>query len=502
MRISRKYWLLLLGFLLLHAVLAATLPVSGDEAYYWDCSRHVAWSYFDQPPLVIWAMVPFRLVLGDTRLAVRSPALLFSFLLGLFLLGLIRRLGGGEREASWAYIVLHGMPLFFLGAFYTSTDIGMTALWVAATWAAVALAQGETKAWWGFGVAIGLGFLAKFPIVLVLPALLPVLLTREGRRQLLTLRPYAAAAVATVLTAPVWIWGARHNWANITFQLEGRHSVHAIGLRYLLEFIGANLLLATPFLAIAIAVAWWRGWHRRDPGWFAALVAAVAPLGAFGLVALRERVGAHWGGPGLVIGIALLALVAFRGRKTLVVLGMATGLLLSVLVVGIALMPERVCTLHWSYRGSPHHINTSKLAAAIGNREIVRDLEARLEPGELVASESYTTVHLLAFLSRGALQTRLADINHGKHGLASLYWYPPEALRGRNVLFVTEKEGLDVPLRHLFATVQEEAPIVIRRNGRVIRTLKVYACTSLKDPEGSFTRLASTRTAHRFAPAG
>ncbi len=489
MKLSHRYWLLLLGFLVVHAVLATTLPLSGDEAYYWDCSRHVAWSYFDQPPLVIWAIVPFRLMLGDTRLAVRAPALIFSLLLGVFLLGLIRRLGGDEREASWAYGVLHGMPLFFLGSFYTSTDIGMTALWVAATWAAVALAQGEAKAWWGFGLAIGLGFLAKFPIVLVLPALLPVLLTRDGRRELKTFRPYAAGALAAVLTVPVWVWAVRHRWANITFQLEGRHTVHALGFTYVLEFIGANLLLATPFLAVAMAVAWWRGWHRHDPGWTAALLSAASPLAVFGIVALRERVGAHWGGPGLVIGGALLALTVFRWKKSLVIAGMVCGLLLVVLVIGVVAMPGQVIGLHWSYRGSPHHINTSKLAAAIGNREIVHELRSRVRPGELVASESYTTVHLLAFLSGGALQTRLADINHGKHGLASLYWYPPGELRGRNCLFVTEKRGLDKPLRRLFVSVREQDPIVIRRDGRVIRTLEVYACTSLLYPEGSFTRL-------------
>ena len=55
-------------------------PPSGDEAYYWDCSRHPDWSTFDQPSLVIWSMIPFRVVLGETRLlgafAEPSPQLL------------------------------------------------------------------------------------------------------------------------------------------------------------------------------------------------------------------------------------------------------------------------------------------------------------------------------------------------------------------------------------------------------------------------------------------
>jgi hypothetical protein len=30
----------LAGFTLLHLVLAVSVPLSGDEIYYWDCSRH------------------------------------------------------------------------------------------------------------------------------------------------------------------------------------------------------------------------------------------------------------------------------------------------------------------------------------------------------------------------------------------------------------------------------------------------------------------------------
>ena len=106
---DRKFFLfVLLGTLLLHVTLAIWAPPSGDEAYYWDCSRHLDWSYFDQPPLVIWAMIPFRAVLGETTLAIRMPAILASLLIALALVPIIRRLGGGLREAGLAYLLLHG----------------------------------------------------------------------------------------------------------------------------------------------------------------------------------------------------------------------------------------------------------------------------------------------------------------------------------------------------------------------------------------------------------
>ncbi len=483
----RRWWLLLAAALLLHAVLAASLPVSGDEAYYWDCSRHPDWSYFDQPALVIWAMVPFRAVLGETRLAVRAPAILSSLLLGVFLLGLVRRLGGGVREAAWAYAVLHLMPLFFLGSFYTSTDIAMTAAFVAAAWAAVAVAQGERRAWWGFGAAVGLGFLAKFPVVLVLPALLPVLLDPERRRDLTTPVPWAAGALSLLLTAPVWIWGAEHHWDNIAFQLAGRHHGGGPTAKYIAEFLGANLLLATPTLFVAAAAAVALALRSGDPGRRAAALAALGPFAAFGLVALRERVGAHWGGPGLVVAVALLAVTPLRWRRGAVAAGAVLGLVLSAAVVLVALAPERLAAVEWSYRGRPHRISTKKLAAAIGNREIAREA-ARRRAGRLVASESYTNVHLLAFLSRGTLPTRLAHVKPGKHGLASLYWYPPETLRGRDFLFVTEKPGVRPALERLFASVRDEPPIVVRK-GPVTRTITVFACDGLLHPEGTFTRL-------------
>src|SRR5262245_20754327 len=135
----RTYALVLVAATVLHLLFAASLPVSGDEAYLWDCSRHPDWSYFDQPPLIIWGIALSRALLGDGALAVRWPAILSSLLIGVFLLPLVRRLGGGPREAATAYLLMHAMPVFFFGFFYSSTDIAMAPWFLAAVWAAAAL---------------------------------------------------------------------------------------------------------------------------------------------------------------------------------------------------------------------------------------------------------------------------------------------------------------------------------------------------------------------------
>jgi 4-amino-4-deoxy-L-arabinose transferase-like glycosyltransferase len=478
------------GLTILHALLASITPLLTDEAYYWDCSRHADWSYFDQPPLVIWAIIPFRFVLGASALAARAPVILASLILALILVPLVRRLGGGLREATWAYLVMHVMPLFFLGSFYVSTDIAMITAYVAASWAAVALAQGEKRAWWGFGVACGLGFLAKFPIVLVLPALLPALLRRDIRQHLRTPTPYLAGLLALALTAPAWIWGALHDWDNITFQLAGRHSAGSgFTLKHLGAFIAGNLLLATPFLCVAIFIALWDSRRRSDPGWAAFRIAAVMPFVAFGLVSLLKHVGMHWGAPGLVLGTVVLALIPIPGRRIWVGLATVIGLAISLLAVFTTIFPEPVVRAVWQEEERRGGSAAAGVSLLIGNEEIAAQISARRLPHEVVVSQAYPTVHHLAFLSGGELPTALANVRGGVHGLASLYWHRPEQLTGVDAFFVSEKADTAGLITPLFAECVGEEPIRVMLDGREIRHVHVLRCYDLRQPVPAFTRL-------------
>ena len=489
---DKKFFLfVLLGTLLLHVTLAIWAPPSGDEAYYWDCSRHLDWSYFDQPPLVIWAMVPFRAVLGETTLAIRMPAILASLLIAFALVPIVRRLGGGLREAGLAYLLLHGTPLVFLASSYASTDIVMVAAYTLATAAAMAVADGELRGWWGFGLAIGLGFLAKFPMVLALAVIGAAVIWGEGKRHLSRATPYLAALLAFVCTTPVWIWAAQNNWDNITFQLEGRHQSAGFTLKYLGEYLGANLVLFSPPLLIALAVAWWLARRRTEPAWRVAVVSAVTPFAFFALLALRSRMSPHWGAPGLVVAMAMLVLLTFRFKRGLLVSGVVVGGLVVAMVLAIIAAPMELLEIQWTYSGRPGRVSTSSAAAMIGNEEIAAEVLKRLRPGEIMASSSYTNVHLLSFLTGGALETRLANVNNGLHGLASLYWHERDDLIGRHFLFVAhDRRGdLHVPLSKIFGSTVEKAPIEIRRDGRLVRTIRVIRCSNLLEPDPAFTRL-------------
>jgi len=64
--------------LLLRGVMAAVLPLSADEAYYWLWSQHPAWGYYDHPPMIAWLIRAGTLLLGDTPLGVRAAGVVLS----------------------------------------------------------------------------------------------------------------------------------------------------------------------------------------------------------------------------------------------------------------------------------------------------------------------------------------------------------------------------------------------------------------------------------------
>ncbi|PJA39208.1 MAG: hypothetical protein CO182_09605, partial [Lysobacterales bacterium CG_4_9_14_3_um_filter_62_6] len=68
---SRQFLFALCLQSLVKLLLAAQLPLFGDEAFYWQESRALAWSYTDVPPLTA-LLIAFGTTLGgDSLLGLR-----------------------------------------------------------------------------------------------------------------------------------------------------------------------------------------------------------------------------------------------------------------------------------------------------------------------------------------------------------------------------------------------------------------------------------------------
>ncbi|HEX6811263.1 MAG TPA: glycosyltransferase family 39 protein [Planctomycetota bacterium] len=467
------------------AVLAAVVPLSGDEAYFWECSRHLDWCYQEQPPLAIWAMIPARALLGDTVLAVRLPTLLVGAVLGWLLSLIVLRLGGTRRQAAVLWGVLHATPMFLIGSCYASTDALMMTAFAGATAAAMAIANGDRRGWWAFGVAVGLGFLAKFTVVLVLPALVPLLLLPQVRAQLRTPVPWLAALLCCALTAPVWIWAMQHDWDSIAWQLErvpdGFQPLHVV------KFWGGSAAIVTPTLGVAALVAWFVSRRHGTASWRVLRWAAAAPIVFWSALAVLGPASAHWSAPSMLLGLVAVSLLEFPGRRQLVQWGVATGVVVLAAVASFLLLPEPWIAAEQAFRQWQGRPERAVLHHAASVDDLTAEVVRRLRPGELAASQRFSFVHTVSFLSQGKVPTLL--YRGAKHGLSSLYWHSAEELRGRDLLVYTTDPALIAELRPLFASVEEEVPFEVRSGGKVVQVWRFLRCRNLQAPERGFTRL-------------
>src|SRR5215472_8082668 len=146
-------------FRLWYSTLLQLVP---DEAYYWLWSKHLAASYRDKGPAIAWTIALGRWLFGDTVFGIRFFGVLLGTGTAWELYRLARRLYG-ESTANWCLIVALLLPLFAVGSVLMTIDSLSVFFWA---WAVKlfwdGLETGRTRYWLLLGLAIGVGFLAKF----------------------------------------------------------------------------------------------------------------------------------------------------------------------------------------------------------------------------------------------------------------------------------------------------------------------------------------------------
>jgi dolichol-phosphate mannosyltransferase len=317
---ARAAILVIVYLLVLRLVYLGQLELAPQESYYWNFAKHLDLGYLDHPPLVAW-LIAASTVAGDTEWLVRLPAVLCSLATIGFVWLYTRELGG--TSLAWRAALLAAvLPYFFGIGVVITPDTPLATAWAAALWClARALLRDDDRAWIGAGIAIGLGMLSKYTMVLVPLAVLAfVVLDRRLGRTLLSPWPWIGALLAVLVFSPVIVWNLQHAWASFAFQGSRRLDPEAkrFGLHLFVLFL---FLVVTPW-GIAGLVRGARGEHRAQvvgggdgagtPRLDAralrfALVFTVVPLLPLAVTSLWTETKLHWTGP---IWLAALPVMA------------------------------------------------------------------------------------------------------------------------------------------------------------------------------------------------
>ena len=223
---------------LLHGATAMRYGYFRDELYFIACSKHLAWGYVNQPPLVAlaaWLAAPT----GYNLLALRALPILAAALTTLLAVRLARELGGGRFAQALAGAATLLTPAYLLlGNTLTTTSFEPLS-WTLAIYAAVRIVRTQRAVWWiALSLAAAFGAYGKYSIVLPVAGISIGLLATPQRRVWRSWWPVCAVVVALVALSPNLDWQAAHGWPFLA--VLGGDAVHRPGLRNGIALESAN----------------------------------------------------------------------------------------------------------------------------------------------------------------------------------------------------------------------------------------------------------------------
>jgi 4-amino-4-deoxy-L-arabinose transferase-like glycosyltransferase len=304
-----NFWVAALTALtVLRLLVAATIPLTPDETYYWIWSVNPQAGYFDHPPMVAFWIRAGTSLFGNTPLGVRLLGPLAAAAGSVLLWDAGEHFLPKRNAGLIAAGLFNATIILGVGSIIMTPDTPLVFFWTAALAALGRLLSEKNARWWlAIGAATGAALLSKYTGALLAAGIFTWLATRaEGRTQLRSLWPWAGAALAAALFAPDIWWNATHGWVSFVKQgsrVDGFNLPRSLG--FLVELIAGQTGLITP-IAGAIAIAGlWRLRKLDEPAAKLLLWLTLLPALIFLEHTITGRVEENW--PAIMLPAAFVA---------------------------------------------------------------------------------------------------------------------------------------------------------------------------------------------------
>jgi 4-amino-4-deoxy-L-arabinose transferase-like glycosyltransferase len=237
-----------------HLALGFSIEFSVDEAHYALYAQHVAWSYFDHPPLVGWIQWPLVSLTSSEGVIRLIPEMLWilsaylvyqvSIEVHHFIRGrnagyLTSALPSANLCGLMAVLIVIAAPMLHILAIGLLPDTLLAPLSLGLMLMALRWLNKDhfsINDWVITGILLGLAGLSKYTAAFTAFALLFVFLSSPRKPWINTVGFWLAAAIALLFITPVLYWNWVNDWISFKYQLA-----HGGGGEWLWRRLGAYI---------------------------------------------------------------------------------------------------------------------------------------------------------------------------------------------------------------------------------------------------------------------
>jgi len=498
------FWLVLAAITLIRLAFAGNFGLGTDESHYVMYARHLAWGYFDHPPMVAF-LAALATIFGKSPFFIRLGPIICSTMSLVVLRYLALALYKDERIPFWAIILLHLMPYQHLLMVGLLPDATLNVFWCATLFAAwCAIKNGKWTAWLLAGFLFGAALLSKYHAVLLPLCLFGYLLTSAAHRHWLSrIQPYTALLVGVAVFLPNIIWNASNGWISYKFQLA-RGGGGGFEVGKIFETFGGQLAAWSPVicgLLIVSLIVSLRNKHLAEADRFAIWM-SIPVFVFFCGIGIIGKILPHWPSVGWWTGSLVVTKIVLQGLsqekqsakqwRNWSVAAVVSGAVMTLILYAGILYPivapiynqaRSISAVLHRYIPSIQPLKPYQAKFDISNDlygwdkiadevEAIRASMPRPEKTFIFCHRFFPASQLAVQLSADTVVTSLRHRPNQYH-----LWFSPKDYAGWDALFIDEDRHFKGPGRYrpLFGGVNSKPEIIkVLRDGLLAHEIRVY----------------------------
>jgi 4-amino-4-deoxy-L-arabinose transferase-like glycosyltransferase len=502
---AKEFWLLF-AFLtiltLLRLCYLGSRELAPDEAYFYLWSQHPAVCYYDKGPGVAMAAFLTTSALGQNEFGVRvsSPFFMLGASISLYLLA--KKMFDGN-VGLWTVIGANAVPIFNVGAETLTVDPASVFFWslsLLTFWKALNATDGGSRYWLLTGTVIGLGFLWKWVNCLQLISVILVLGFAPARRVYFRRRQFylLVAAFAICAALPVY-WNSQRGWATLS-HLQARANLdRPVGFHptELLIFVAQHFAVYSPLICLGlfITLASAIRSHKSDFRVYYLLSFAGPVLVLYSLLSINKAALPNWTATAF-LSLGILAAADWRERiarrpslSKWAVAAVVVAFLSSIVILDTNLLRTAGMRIPYRYDPSARLEGWTTLAQRVASvrTQCEGHLRSRLF---LIAGQTQLAAEISFYLrppveAPGHPPVYLVAKAYPENQFSFWPSYNQDpadsgiSFQNRDALYIDGKpDALLTPreLRATFSRIEWLSPIEIKKDGEVLRKVRVLLC--------------------------